>query len=80
VRELDFPAPYALHEPTQYRHVRAAGVGATTTTRTSWVEAYERQLRHFHAAITGIATCRTPAEDGLADVRLLTELLSRVIA
>jgi predicted dehydrogenase len=76
VRELEFPAPYALHEPTLYRHVREGGGGAVTTTRTSWREAYERQLLHFHACVTGDAACRTPAEEGLADVRLLTELLA----
>jgi predicted dehydrogenase len=76
VRELEFPAPYALHEPTVYRHVRAGGDGAVATTRTSWHEAYERQLLHFHAAITGGAPCRTPAEEGVADVRLLSELLA----
>jgi predicted dehydrogenase len=76
VRELEFPAPYALHQPTIYRRVRAAGAGAVTTTHTSWREAYAAQLRHFHAAISGTETCRTPAEEGLADVRLLTELLA----
>jgi predicted dehydrogenase len=76
VRELEFPAPYALHEPTIYRHVRAGGDGAVTTTRTSWHEAYERQLLHFHAAVTGEAQCRTPAEEGLTDVRLLCDLLA----
>jgi predicted dehydrogenase len=75
VRELEFPAPYALHEPTVYRHLAADGPGARSTVRTSWHEAYERQLRHFHAAVTGRARCRTPAEEGAADVRLLTELL-----
>ena len=49
VRELEFPAPYALHEPTIYRHVRDGGGGPIATTRTSWREAYERQLEHFHA-------------------------------
>jgi predicted dehydrogenase len=76
VRELEFPAPYALHQPTVYRHVRAGPHGALTTSRESWAEAYERQLRHFHDCITAGGACRTPAEEGLADVRLLTELLS----
>jgi predicted dehydrogenase len=76
VRELEFPAPYALHEPTVYRHVRDGGGGAIATTRTSWHEAYERQLLHFHAVVTDGAPCRTPAEAGLTDVRLLTELLA----
>jgi predicted dehydrogenase len=76
VRELEFPAPYVLHEPTIYRRVRAGGRGAVGTTRTSWEEAYERQLLHFHDAIAGVVPCRTPAEEGLADVRLLTELIA----
>jgi predicted dehydrogenase len=76
VRELEFPAPYALHEPTLHRHLRAGDDGAIATTRTSWREAYERQLLGFHAAITGAAQCRTPAEEGLADVRMLSEMLA----
>jgi predicted dehydrogenase len=76
VRELAFPAPYALHEPTVYRHLRESGGGAVSTARTSWHEAYERQLLHFHAVITGATPCRTPAEEGVADVRLLTRVLA----
>ena len=76
VRELVFGAPYALHEPTVYRHLRAGGAGAVTTTRTSWREAYEHQLRHFHAVVTGASPCRTPAEEGVADVRLLSDMLA----
>jgi predicted dehydrogenase len=76
VRELEFPAPYALHQPTIYRRTSADRAGAVTTTRSSWHEAYERQLRHFHQAVTAGAQCRTPAEEGLADIRLLTELLA----
>jgi predicted dehydrogenase len=72
VRELEFPAPYALHAPTIYRHVRAGGDGAVATARTSWHEAYERQLRHFHACVTAGEPCRTPAEQGADDVRLLS--------
>jgi predicted dehydrogenase len=70
VRELEFPAPYVLHQPTVYRRT----ANCVTTARTSWAEAYERQLRHFHAVVTAGDECRTPAEDGLADVRLLEAL------
>jgi predicted dehydrogenase len=80
VRELEFPAPYVLHQPTVYRHLRAGGGGALTTTRASWQEAYERQLLHFHACVTAGAKCRTPAEQGAEDVRLLTEMLAGVLA
>jgi predicted dehydrogenase len=76
VRELEFPAPYALHEPTVYRHTRSGLGGAIGITRTSWHEAYERQLLHFHDAVIGEGPCRMPAEVALADVRLVTELLA----
>jgi predicted dehydrogenase len=76
VRELEFPAPYVLRQPTLYRHVRAGDGGAVTTTRSSWHEAYERQLLHFHACVTAGAACRTPAEQGLEDVRLLSEIFA----
>jgi predicted dehydrogenase len=76
VRELEFPAPYALHQPTIYRCTSADRAGAVSTMRTSWHEAYERQLRHFHHVVTAGAECRTPAEEGLADIRLLSELLA----
>jgi predicted dehydrogenase len=75
VRELEFPAPYALHSPTTYRHTAGA-----ITERRSWREAYERQLLHFHACITSGARCRTPAEQGAEDVRLLEAMFTRATA
>jgi hypothetical protein len=69
VRELEFPAPYALHSPTTYRHTAGA-----TTERRSWQEAYERQLLHFHACLEAGAGCRTPPEEAVRDLRLLAEL------
>jgi predicted dehydrogenase len=80
VRELAFPAPYVLGQPTTYRHTRGDRGAAVTTTRASWDEAYERQLLHFHACITAGAPCRTPAEQGAEDVRLLAEMFAGVLA
>jgi predicted dehydrogenase len=80
VRELEFPAPYVLSQPTLYRRVRAADGSAVTTTRSSWQEAYERQLLHFHACISEGIACRTPAEQGAEDVRLLSEMFAGVLA
>jgi hypothetical protein len=81
VRELEFPAPYVLGQPTSYRRLRAAGGGgAVTTTRASWHEAYERQLLHFHACITEGIDCRAPAELGAEDVRLLSDMFAGVLA
>jgi predicted dehydrogenase len=76
VRELEFPAPYVLRQPTVYRHVRHGRDGAVTTTHSSWHEAYERQLVHFHACVTQGVPCRTPAEQGLEDVRLLSRMFA----
>lgn len=80
VHELEFPAPYILGQPTIYRHVRGSGGGAVSTTRSSWYEAYERQLLHFHACVTAGAACRTPAEQGAEDVRLLAEMFAEALA
>jgi predicted dehydrogenase len=74
VRELVFPAPYALHSPTRYRWTRATSRGSATTIESSWHEAYERQLVHFHACVTEGAVCLTPPEQALADIRLLIAL------
>jgi predicted dehydrogenase len=76
VHELEFPAPYALRSPTDYRHTRGDEHAWTTTAHRSWQEAYERQLVHFYACVAEGAPCRVPAEDGLADVRLIGELLA----
>jgi predicted dehydrogenase len=80
IRELEFPAPYVLGQPTAYRRVRAGAGGAVTTAQASWHEAYERQLLHFHACVTEGAACRTPAEQGAEDVRLLSEMFAGVLA
>jgi predicted dehydrogenase len=80
VRELVFPAPYVLGQPTTYRHLRAGDGGAIATTRSSWREAYERQLLHFHACMTAGSACRTPAEQGAEDVRLLAEIFAGALA
>ena len=76
VRRLEFPAPYLLHAPTTYTRSAGTDGGNETRTRSSWHEAYRRQLEHFHACVTAGEPCRTPAEQGAADVRLLTEMFA----
>jgi predicted dehydrogenase len=73
VRTLDFPAPYLRQAPTVYTRSTGKGHGNETRQLRSWREAYRRQLEHFHACVTAGAECRTPAEQGAADVRLLAE-------
>jgi predicted dehydrogenase len=76
VRTLEFPAPYLRQAPTVYARSTGNGSGNETRTVRSWREAYRRQLEHFHACVTGTARCRTPAEQGAADVHLLAEVFA----
>lgn len=71
VRSLEFPAPYLRQAPTVYTRSAGNGQGNETRTLRSWREAYRRQLEHFHTCVTAGAECRTPAEQGAADVQLL---------
>jgi predicted dehydrogenase len=73
VRTLDFPAPYLRQAPTVYTRSAGHGPGNETRQFRCWRAAYRRQLEHFHACVTAGAACRTPAEQGAADVRLLAE-------
>ena len=38
-------------------------------------EAFQRELEHFHAAITRGEPLRTPGEEGLADTRWLSDIV-----
>jgi predicted dehydrogenase len=80
IRRLDFPAPYLRHAPTVYTRSKGTAAGNETRALRSWREAYRRQLEHFHACVTAGAPCRTPAEQGAADVRLLAEMFAEVTA
>lgn len=71
IRELEFPAPYILQAPTTYSYTRAG----SRTVKTGWREAYELQLLHFHACVTGGERCRTPPEDAFEDLQLLASLM-----
>jgi predicted dehydrogenase len=74
IRRLEFPAPYAHHQPTVYTRVAPAGGGSESRAFRSWHEAYARQLEHFHECIVGGLPCRTPPEQARSDIALLTEL------
>jgi predicted dehydrogenase len=76
VRSLEFPAPYLRQAPTVYSRSTGTPAGNETRTLRSWREAYRRQLEHFHACVTGGARCRTPAEQGADDVRLLAGMFA----
>jgi predicted dehydrogenase len=76
IRSLEFPAPYLKQAPTVYTRSAGTAAGNETRTRRSWREPYRRQLVHFHACATGGAACRTPAEQGAEDVRLLAAMFA----
>jgi predicted dehydrogenase len=80
IRSLEFPAPYLRQAPTVYTRSVGTGDANETRTRRSWREAYRRQLEHFHACVTAGAPCRTPAEQGAEDVRLLAGMFAGVTA
>jgi predicted dehydrogenase len=80
VRSLEFPAPYLRQAPTTYANSTGTAAGNETRTLRSWREAYRRQLEHFHACVTGGAECRTPAEQGAADIHLLSAMFAEAVA
>jgi predicted dehydrogenase len=80
IRSLEFPAPYLRQSPTVYARSAGTPHGNEVRTLRSWREAYRRELEHFHACVTAGAPCRTPAEQGAEDVRLLAEMFAGVTA
>jgi predicted dehydrogenase len=74
IRSLEFPAPYLRRSPATYAWSRPGRGGNATGTLRAWEDAYERQLRHFHACITEGETCRTPPEQARRDLALLRAL------
>ena len=40
-----------------------------------WEIAFVRELRHFHACITGHIPCRTPVEEARADIQLVIDIV-----
>jgi predicted dehydrogenase len=75
VRALGFPAPY---------HAGAATVlridGDPARTWRAVADSYARELEHFHACIADGAACRTPAEQSVRDIALLTRLYRAAVA
>ena len=51
-----------------------------TRTWSAAADSYARELEHFHACVTRGAECRTPPEQAIRDIALLTELYRAAIA
>jgi predicted dehydrogenase len=74
VHTLEFPSPWLKQGPTVYRRSRRDGRADETVVRTSFDEAFSRELRHFHSCIVEGETCRTPPEDARLDIEVLTQM------
>jgi predicted dehydrogenase len=74
VYELVFGAPYAPIGRTRTTLTRADRGGERQSLASSvTADAYEHELRHFHSAIRHQTQTLTPAEQALADQRLLAD-------
>ena len=74
VHTLEFPSPWLKQGPTVYRRSRRDGRADEAVIRTSFDEAFSRELRHFHSCIVEGETCRTPPEDARLDIEVLTQM------
>lgn len=66
--ELEFPAPYLLHVPTALTATLADGPDTRTESKTSYAEAFDRQLTHFLAVVAGAEKPRAGIAQGRADI------------
>jgi predicted dehydrogenase len=73
VRTLTFAAPYLHKHPTIYEVDGADGEARQRSVFTSHRGSYRGELEHFYDCIVSEANCRTPAELGRADVKLLRD-------
>jgi predicted dehydrogenase len=71
-RSLLFPSPWQKNRPTVYRRAeRREGANSAVET-TSYEEAFDRELEHFHACVAMGEACRTPPEQARLDIEVLT--------
>jgi predicted dehydrogenase len=74
VRSLFFPSPWLKQSPTAYRRAARRDGANAACERTSYEEAFSRELDHFHACVTEGVTCRTPPEQARLDIEVLTAM------
>lgn len=73
-RTLTFPPPYLRPASARLTVDEDGGTGEAAPSGASTVDAYTRELEHFHDCVTSRTTCRTPPEQARADIELLTRL------
>jgi predicted dehydrogenase len=75
VHELTFPAPYLVGAPVRHAVIDTDARGEHREQISELVsDPYAAELEHFHACVTGEATCQTPPEQAARDLATLRDL------
>jgi predicted dehydrogenase len=80
LQRLVFPSPWLLGAATVYERSTVVDGQREARVVTGHDEAYERQLRHFHAAATGDAAPRNTLEEARLDIEVLTSMFAHADA
>jgi predicted dehydrogenase len=75
---LRFPTPYVLHAPTELIVTSQRGSGEEVTRFTAFDEAFERQLRAFHAMVVSGETPLAGIAEGRADIITCQQIIRRL--
>ena len=75
--ELEFPAPYLLHAPTQLRITETDGGARRDTSVSSYDEAFENELLAFHALVVDGTPPRSGVAEGRADIVTCQRIAAR---
>ncbi len=74
VRSLHFPSPWLKQYPTVYRRAERRDGANAVQEKTSYEEAFSRELDHLYACVTAGEPCRTPPEQARLDIEVLTAM------
>jgi predicted dehydrogenase len=77
IHALEFPAPYLHGAAVRHTVTRAESARNVASSASIVADAYVAELEHFHACVLDGATCRTPPEQGRADIALLRDAFVR---
>jgi predicted dehydrogenase len=77
IRSLEIPSPWLRQAPSLYTLATAGAGGREASQFSSYDEAYERELVHFHQCMLGAEECRTPPSQARIDQAVLTDMYLR---
>jgi predicted dehydrogenase len=78
--ELEFPAPYLLHAPTQLRITETDRGARRDTSVSAYDEAFENELLAFHALVVDGTPPRSGVAEGRADIVTCQRIAARYAA